>query len=529
MASMETENKRVGVFMKVYRNEESMHQAIQSVLNQTYSNIRFYVLVSEETKPVFEQYVQKDARVVLLDGEGPKDGFRTRAKQVAAENDYITVIDADDWYVANYVQELVQIAEKEKADMVACGNYYFTGENKINAERKQSFRVWETSGTNMELPYIYGHFRTIWGKLIASHVLLNCNFGDLPDQREYGGYGGDTLLMFNLFPYTSKLCVSDKTLYYYRMSESSTTYKLTPGRLDSDEVLFHFIEGVLKRLGEIGEFQKRFLFWIYGNAVADTIKLLLYTNLSQEERTEKLLYILKKPLTLELFMRENRGMLNVSVLGAHENYMWKIYQLLFSDMKRCTATQQIRAEYLEMLEIIFPDTRGWLELKEFEVLLKHKALLDAFANKKVTELTEMLLVLLKALNTEERTTAMQFMRKITSDVLMKKVLKNADFAICYTELLRTLGKKQYEDVFNSLHSLFSSETLPDYAEELVELWITVAASVENAAEFILAKQLKVELLVQWNQKSKAVQEFDELINMGIDDENMEYLRKLVTE
>ncbi len=228
-------------------------------------------------------------------------------------------------------------------------------------------------------------------------------------------------------------------------------------------------------------------------------------------------------------MRESRGMLNVSVLGAHENYMWKIYQLLFSDMKRCTATQQIRAEYLEMLEIIFPDTRGWLELKEFEVLLKHKALLDAFANKKVTELTEMLLVLLKALNTEERTTAMQFMRKITPDALMKNALKDADFAICYTELLRTLGKKQYEDVFNSLHSLFSTDALPDYAEDLVELWITLAASVENAAEFILAKQLKVELLVQWNQKSKAVQEFDELINMGIDDENMVYLRKLVTE
>ena len=121
------------------------------------------------------------------------------------------------------------------------------------------------------------------------------------------------------------------------------------------------------------------------------------------------------------------------------------------------------------------------------------------------------------------------MRKITLDALMKNALKNADFAICYTELLRTLGKKQYEDVFNSIHSLFSSEALPDYAEELVELWINVAASVENAVEFILAKQLKVELLVQWNEKAKAVQEFDELIAMGIDDENMEYLRKLVTE
>ena len=35
------ENKRVGVFMRVYRNEETMHEAIQSVLNQTYKNLKY--------------------------------------------------------------------------------------------------------------------------------------------------------------------------------------------------------------------------------------------------------------------------------------------------------------------------------------------------------------------------------------------------------------------------------------------------------------------------------------------------------
>ena len=34
---METQEKRVGVFMQLYRNEPTMHKAIQIVLEQTYT------------------------------------------------------------------------------------------------------------------------------------------------------------------------------------------------------------------------------------------------------------------------------------------------------------------------------------------------------------------------------------------------------------------------------------------------------------------------------------------------------------
>jgi len=249
---VDMENKRVGVFMRVYRNEETMHEAIQSVLNQTYKNLRYYILVNDITKHVIQQYVEKDSRIKVIEGTS-NSGFVTCAKKIAEENDYVTTIDADDWYDKTYLEHLVHVSEEKGADIVACGNFYFVGKNKIVGERKQGAITWQTKKTGEVLPLVYGHFRTIWGKLISSSVLRECDFSLLPDIKLYGGYGGDTMVIFNLLLYTNKLSISEKSLYYYRMSETSVTYRLNPGRLDADEIVFNFVENILSKWDKVDE------------------------------------------------------------------------------------------------------------------------------------------------------------------------------------------------------------------------------------------------------------------------------------
>ena len=52
------QSRRIGIFMKVLRNEDTLHQAIQSVLAQTYNNFRFYILVGEATKEIVSEYAK---------------------------------------------------------------------------------------------------------------------------------------------------------------------------------------------------------------------------------------------------------------------------------------------------------------------------------------------------------------------------------------------------------------------------------------------------------------------------------------
>lgn len=521
---MKQKDKRVGVFTRIYRKDETMHEAIQSVLNQTYSNLQFYIMVNEITKKSILEWKEKDSRIKIIDGD-INDGFRTCAKKIASENAYVTTIDADDWYDENYLKYLVEQIENKEVDMVACGNFFFVGQNHIVGERKQVPIVWDTNKTTQVLPFIYDHFRTIWGKLIKAEVLLKSDFDALPESTKYGGYGGDTLFMFNLMLYAKRVAISDKSLYYYRMSEGSGSYSLNPGRLDSDEIVFFFVENVLKNMGAYAENQKRFLFWIYGNALIDTTKVLLYTNLSHQERAEKLLYIFQKPLSKELFIRESIGFLEISELGQNREYAPALYSLIFANLEKYEAVSQIENYYFQIFQIIFPSLKEILTEDEFRVLLKQKRLLDAFAIKNFSELTELLLVLFDTFDKVEKQNVLKITEKITSNVLMKNVLCNMNFVEKYTGLLMMISQKKYDEMFNCFHIYFSQEEMPDLAEELIDLWINLAASLENATEFVLAKQYRVEVLAKKGKIDEATKEFNDLLQLGVMDQNMVMLEE----
>lgn len=525
---MEQKDRRVGVFTRIYRNDDTMHEAIQSVLNQTYSNFKFYIMVNETTKKIILEWAKKDSRIKLIDG-GINDGFKTCAKEIAAENLYVTTIDADDWYDVNYLADLIEQIENKKVDMVACGNYYFTGKNHIVGERKQGAITWEKSKTSQVLPFIYGHFRTIWGKLITAELLLRSEFNSLPDSTKYGGYGGDTLFMFNLLSYANRIAITDKSLYYYRVSESSGTYRLNPGRLDADEIVYDYVENVLKNMGPFGDNQRRYLLWIYGNALIDTINLLLHTDLTIQERNEKLLYIFNKNLTKELFDREEKGFLEIPELGENKKYAPEVYQLIFMYYEKYKQVVQIKENLFEIFEIIWPSLKNILSMTEFDVLLKSKKLLDAFATKKFSMLTEMLLVLFRTFNEEEKQESISVIKKVETDIVLKKAMCDVDFVREYAEVLRLLCKKNYEEAFHSFHKYFAQDKMPEKAEELVDIWITLAAFLENVSEFVEAKQFKVEILIKTDNIAQAKEEYNELLQLGIMDQNMLALENLLGE
>lgn len=518
---MELKDKRIGVFTRIYRIDETMHEAIQSVLNQTYTNFKFYIMVNDITKRLLLEWEEKDNRIILIDG-GPNDGFRTCAKKIASENTYATTIDADDWYDEKYLEHLVEQIEKEEVDMVACGCFFFVDQNRIVWERSQVLMVWSKSDTAVVLPYIYGHFRTIWGKLIKSELLIEADFDILPDTTQYGGYGGDTLFMFNLLSYAERVAITDKSLYYYRMSQGSGTYSLNPGRLDSDEIVFHFVENVLRRIGCFGEVQRRFLFWCYGNALIDTSRLLLKSSLSIEEIYERLLYIFQKPLTKELFNRECAGLLKIDKGAEPEKVAPKVYDLVFTNLELCESLQ-IQRDCFQIFQIIWPYYKDVISVAEFCILLKDKKMLDAFVGKEYTAMSEACLICLKSLDEGEKERALNLLEKFSPNIVLKNALYSVSFAEKYLELLIMIVNNEYEELFNNLHALFSVDE--EQEEELVELWINSAAFVENEIEFILAKQFKVEILGKKGKLFEAEEEYNELLQLGIMNENMMLLKK----
>ena len=117
------DNALVSIIVPVYKAEKYIHQCIDSLLAQTYSNIE--VILVDDGSPdhcgkICDEYAAKDYRVKVIHQQ---NGGVSVARQTGidhATGEYSIHADPDDWVNPNMIEELVTKAVADNADMVIC-------------------------------------------------------------------------------------------------------------------------------------------------------------------------------------------------------------------------------------------------------------------------------------------------------------------------------------------------------------------------------------------------------------------------
>lgn len=116
--------KKVSVIMPVYNAIEYLNRSIESIINQTYSNLEIILVndySTDDSKKICEEYAQKDNRIVVLDTIG-KGVSATRNTGISrAEGKYLCFLDSDDEYEENFVESMIQNIEDTNTQLVICG------------------------------------------------------------------------------------------------------------------------------------------------------------------------------------------------------------------------------------------------------------------------------------------------------------------------------------------------------------------------------------------------------------------------
>lgn len=129
-------NDLISIIIPVYNTEEYLSQCLETVVNQTYSNLQIILVNDGSTDSSLEicyQFQMKDSRIEILN--------KTRAGLSAARNDgmnaakgeYICFIDSDDYVKDDYIEVLYGLVTEFNCDISICG-YYKTYENGDQVE-----------------------------------------------------------------------------------------------------------------------------------------------------------------------------------------------------------------------------------------------------------------------------------------------------------------------------------------------------------------------------------------------------------
>jgi len=237
---------RVTFFMIAYNEEELIRRAIKSILDQTEPNIELYVRNNgskDKTGDIVRELTSRDPRVHLI--ENKVNWRKDEAGKVPFVNekgaidiwpidrdtlgDYVAFLDADDSLLPTFAEELLSVAEKEQAEIIACGSTFLKdGMTPIGGRlppplKLRRSRDWGPALRNLNtFVQLYNSFRTYWGKLFKRNFFLR--YYDEAWPPVGGAYGGflDTATMLRYLRHCERLTCVAKPLYQFTLGNGST-------------------------------------------------------------------------------------------------------------------------------------------------------------------------------------------------------------------------------------------------------------------------------------------------------------------
>ncbi|WMW22220.1 glycosyltransferase family 2 protein [Methanolobus mangrovi] len=232
------DNPKVSVIMPVYNAEEYVRSAIESILNQSFTNFELLIVIDDGSKDssriIIESY--SDSRIKLLDNKENCGLVKVRNRGInEANGEYIAWLDADDLSHPLRLEKQVKVLDN-KPDIGICGTWLKT----IGTKKSHKWR----HPTNPN----FAHSLMLFNNPVAtSSVMLRKEL--LIEHNQYFNlnYAEDYDLWERLSFYC-KITNIPKILTYYRLHENQTS-KLNELSLKSSA--WSIYERQIKRLGII--------------------------------------------------------------------------------------------------------------------------------------------------------------------------------------------------------------------------------------------------------------------------------------
>lgn len=216
----------VSVIVPVYNSEKYLKSCIESILNQTYKSIEI-ILVNDgsidKSLDIIKEYESRDKRVICIDKKNTGVSSTRNIGIDKATGKYIMFIDSDDFIENDYIEELLNITEKENLDICRTG---FIVEKKGNVHEVINYAEEESKEidpNDFKENFIDTTiFNSSCVQLIKTSIVKENNIRF----KENLSYEEDLIFNIELFKHCKKIKYVNLPKYHYLANESSSTRNL---------------------------------------------------------------------------------------------------------------------------------------------------------------------------------------------------------------------------------------------------------------------------------------------------------------
>ena len=213
-------NPLVTIVLPLYNVEPYFEKCINSVLEQSYKNIEIIMVddcSTDGTLQLAQKYANKypDIITLLRHKENKRLSAARNTAIRKAKGQWLTFVDSDDWIGQNYIKEMVEIGEKENADIVVT-DYTQVYKNGRKIKMHSCGELNTDSSHREKVAYIRNMACT---RMYRFSFFKEANL-DFPESVWRAAELGLTI---PLLTYTSKISILNNSDYFYFQRENSNS------------------------------------------------------------------------------------------------------------------------------------------------------------------------------------------------------------------------------------------------------------------------------------------------------------------
>ncbi len=196
---------KVSVIVPIYNVEGYLSRCIESIINQTLSDIEIILVndgSTDNSEKIIKKYAKKDKRIVALKQE---NGGVASAKNLGVKNatgEFIGFVDSDDWIDNSMFEKMYNCAKRENSDVVICDFYKYFDDGKMTP-----IQTMPLVSVNIKKDFIMAPCCS-WNKLYKRGLLKDNSF---PNGLIYEDLAVTPLLVNKI----DKISYINECLYYY--------------------------------------------------------------------------------------------------------------------------------------------------------------------------------------------------------------------------------------------------------------------------------------------------------------------------
>ncbi len=257
----EGKEPEISVIVPIYQTERYLDRCIESIVNQTYSNLE--IILVDDGSPdrcpqMCDEWAKKDSRIRVVHKQNAGLGMARNSGIEAATGEYICFFDSDDYVALDTIEKAYRLAEAEQSDVIVFGL------NNVNAQGRvirsvipESDRV-TYAGEDVQkrfLPDLIAAkqdstcrnvWMSAWACILSMRMIRKTGWRFV-SEREI--ISEDVYSLLCLYAYVKRVSVLPEALYYYCENGASLTHVY---KADRFEKICHFYETSVRKALELG-------------------------------------------------------------------------------------------------------------------------------------------------------------------------------------------------------------------------------------------------------------------------------------